>query len=100
MRECVDNYIKKENVIRFGGLCRCYMMAYQKHANSNGKTLTFHSIEKYTKKMKTHCNDSDIEKGLIEKEYAAMVLGSIIIINGIFVDEGEDIILFVLRHLP
>ena len=43
------------------------MMAYQKYANSNDKTLTFDGIEKYTKKIKTHRNVSDIEKGLIEK---------------------------------
>ena len=61
-------------MIRFGGLCRRYMMAYQKYANSDDKTLTFDGIERYTKQMKTHRNVSDIEKGLIEKEYAAMGL--------------------------
>ena len=50
------------------------MMVYQKYANSDNKTLTFDGIEKYVKQMKTHCNVSDIEKGLIEREYAQMGL--------------------------
>ena len=74
MREGIENYIATKNVIKFSALCRCYMMAYQKYANSNDKTLTFNGIENYTKRMKTHRNVSDIEKGLIEREYAAMGL--------------------------
>ena len=70
--EGIDNYIKKENEIKFSGLCRRYMMAYQKYANSDDKTLTYDGIERYTKQMKTHRNVSDIEKGLIEREYASM----------------------------
>ena len=74
VREGIESYITIKNVIRFGCLCRRYMMAYQKHANSDDKTLTFDSIEKYTKQMKTHRNVSDIEKGLIEREYAQIGL--------------------------
>ena len=48
------------------------MMAYQKYANSDNKTLTYDGIERYIKQMKTHRNVSDIEKGLIEREYASM----------------------------
>ncbi len=74
VRECVEEYIKTKNVIKFSAFCRRYMMACQKQANSNDKTLTFNGIENYTKKMKTHCNVSDMEKGLIEREYAALGL--------------------------
>ncbi len=74
VREDIESCINKENVIRLSGLCCCYMMAYQKHVNSNDKTLTFNGIERYTKQMKTHSNVSDIEKGLIEREYAGMGL--------------------------
>ena len=72
VREGIDNYIKKENVIKFSGICHRFMMAYQKYANSDDKTLTYDGIERYTKQMKTHRNVSDIEKGLIEREYASM----------------------------
>ena len=68
----MEEYIKTKNVIKFFALCHCYMMAYQKYANRDNKTLTFGSIENYTKQMKTHCNVSEIEKGLIEREYAQM----------------------------
>ena len=50
------------------------MLAYRKYANSDDKTLTFDGIEKYTRQMKTHRNVSDIEKGLIESEYAQLGL--------------------------
>ncbi len=74
MMDGIEKYIKSENVIRFSGLCQWYMMAYQTHANSDNKTLTFNRIEWYTKQMKTHCNVSDIDKGLIEREYVVMGL--------------------------
>ena len=74
VREGIEEYIKTKNVIKFYALCRRYMTAYQKHANSDNKTLTFDGIENYTKQMKTHRNVSDIEKGLIKKEYAEMGL--------------------------
>ena len=50
------------------------MMAYQKHANGDNNTLTLDEIKKYIKEMKTNDNVSDIEKGLIEREYASMSL--------------------------
>ena len=74
VRDGVKKYIKKQNVINFGGLCRHYMMAYSKYAISNDKTLPFNGVEKYMKQMKTHRNVSDIEKGLIEREYTQMGL--------------------------
>ena len=74
VREGMESYIKKENVINFAGLCFCYMMVYQKYANSNNKTLTFNGIERYMKQMKTHCNVSDIEKDLIKRDYTKMVV--------------------------
>ena len=61
-------------MIKFSGLCRRYMMAYQKYANSDDKTLTYDGIEQYIKQTKTHRNVSDIEKGLIKREYVSMVL--------------------------
>ena len=75
MLEQVSKNIFKKNVqVKFSALCGYYMMAYQKYANSNDKTLTFDDVEKYTKQMKTHRNVSDIEKGLIKREYASMSL--------------------------
>ena len=50
------------------------MVAYGKYANINNKTLTVDRIEMYMKYMKTHCNISDIENGLIEREYALVTL--------------------------
>ena len=76
VRDGVENYMTIKNVINFAGLSRRYMMAYRKHANSDDKTLTFDGIEKYTKRMKTHRNVSDIEKGLIKREYAQIGLCS------------------------
>ena len=74
VRDGVENYIKQQNVINFGGLCRRCMMAYRKYAISDDKTLTFDGVEKYMKRMKIHRNVSDIEKGLIKREYAQMGL--------------------------
>ena len=73
VRAGIEDYITK-NVIKFSALCGHYMMPYQKYANSDNKILTFDGVEKYTKQMKTHRNVSDIEKGIIEREYASMSL--------------------------
>ncbi len=66
----MENKLKEKNDINFSGLCHCNMVAYGKYANSNNKTLIFNGIKWYMKQMKTHCNVSDFEKGLIKREYA------------------------------
>ena len=39
VKEGIESYKKTKNVMYFFGLCHHYMMAYQKHANSNNKAL-------------------------------------------------------------
>ena len=51
-----------QNVRKFSGRCRRYMMTYQELEKDNGQSVTFDMIEKYTRKLKTHRNVGDIEK--------------------------------------
>ena len=72
VRDSIKEYLRKENVVTFLGFYHCYMMEHWKYNISDNKATTFGGIEKYPKRTKAHCNVSEIEKGLIEGEYAAI----------------------------
>ena len=61
VRESVE-LVSVQNVSKFSGRCRHYMMTYQNMEYNNKENVTFDMIEKYTGKLKTHCNVGDIEK--------------------------------------
>ena len=65
VRDAVE-FVKQQHVVRFSAKCRRYMMAYNAF-DENGDALTYKEIERFIKKMKTHRNIADQEKGEIER---------------------------------
>ena len=61
--ECIGR-VNIDLVKKFAAKTRRYMLTYQ---NVKGENLTYESIEKFVKKINTHRNIADSEKGYLEK---------------------------------
>ena len=72
VRDAVE-FVRKEHVIRFAGMCRRYMMAYNAF-DENGDVLTYKAVERFVRKTKTHRNIADQEKGEIERVWKESAL--------------------------
>ena len=59
-------FVRNEHVTRFSAKCRRYMMAYNAF-DTNGDPLTYKAVEHFIKKMKTHRNIANQEKGGIKR---------------------------------
>ena len=65
VRKAIE-YVRKDHVEKFSARCRRYMMAY-KNIESGSIHPTYDWIERFVKKMKTHRNILDQERGYIEE---------------------------------
>jgi len=59
-------HVKKIHIEKFSARCRRYMLTYLGIGNGD-KTLSYESIERFVKTMKTHRNIGDQEKSFIKK---------------------------------
>ena len=70
VKACI-NHISIDNVRNFSGKCRRYMLAYE---NISKDSLGYDSIEKFVKKVKTHRDMADLDKGYIEKVWNKSII--------------------------
>ena len=70
------DHVKQEHIFKFAGKCRRIMLTYLAAAGDN-RLLTYESIEKFQKKLKTHRNISDQEKGYISKVWRESIANPI-----------------------
>ena len=69
------NHVKQDHVFKFAAKCRRIMVTYLAASGAN-RELTYESIEKFQKKLKTHRNVSDQEKGYISQIWKESVTPS------------------------
>ena len=65
VRDAVE-HVKKKHIEKFSARCRRYMLTYM-GVDSGNESLTYESIERFVKTMKTHRNIGDQEKSFIKK---------------------------------
>ena len=60
-------HLTMQHIIRFSGKCRRYMLTYQSHPQYANNSLTYASVERFTKQIKTKRNIADQDKAYISQ---------------------------------